>query len=101
MAIETKARGQRMRITSGGTPGAIAVTTVTETAPAEAPKAVAPAAREALQSSVLQPALQAMKELPDFDHEKVAMLRDALAKGELPFNAGKLAGVIQRFHGGQ
>ncbi|QGZ38441.1 FlgM family anti-sigma-28 factor [Pseudoduganella flava] len=88
-----------MRITSSS-PGAIAVQTVTETSPAEAPKAVAPAAREALQSSVLQPAVQAMKELPDFDHEKVAMLRDALAKGELPFNAGKLAGVIQRFHGG-
>ncbi|WP_338763723.1 flagellar biosynthesis anti-sigma factor FlgM [Massilia sp. METH4] len=89
-----------MRISSG-TPGVMPVQTVTETAAAEAPKAAAPAASAALQSSVLQPAMQAMKELPDFDHEKVAMLRDALAKGELPFNAGKLAGVIQRFHGGQ
>lgn len=89
-----------MRISSG-TQGVVTVQTVAETAPAEAPKATAPAAREALQSSVLQPAMAAMKELPDFDHAKVAMLRDALAKGELPFNAGKLAGAIQRFHGGQ
>ncbi|QBE65640.1 flagellar biosynthesis anti-sigma factor FlgM [Pseudoduganella lutea] len=100
MAIETKPRGQRMRISSG-TPGVMPVQTVTETAQAEAPKAAAPAASSALQSSVLQPAMQAMKEMPDFDHAKVAMLRDALAKGELPFNASKLAGVIQRFHGGQ
>jgi negative regulator of flagellin synthesis FlgM len=31
----------------------------------------------------------------------VAQLRDALAKGELPFDAGKLAGLIQRFHRGE
>ena len=89
-----------MRISSG-TPGMVTVQTVTETAPAAAPQATAPAAAEALQSSVLQPAMKALKDLPDFDHEKVAMLRDALAKGELPFNPGKLAGMIQRFHGGQ
>jgi negative regulator of flagellin synthesis FlgM len=37
--------------------------------------------------------------MPDIDHAKVAALRDALAKGELPFDANKLAGLIQRFHG--
>ncbi|MFS2018030.1 flagellar biosynthesis anti-sigma factor FlgM, partial [Massilia sp. CT11-108] len=37
--------------------------------------------------------------LPDFDAARVAELRDALAKGELPFDAGRLAGLIQRFHG--
>lgn len=100
MAIETKARGQRMRISSG-TQGVVTVQTVTGTAPAEAPKAATQAASSPLQSSVLQPAVQALKEMPDFDHAKVAMLRDALAKGELPFDAGKLAGMIQRFHGGQ
>ncbi|TWI67601.1 FlgM family anti-sigma-28 factor [Pseudoduganella lurida] len=89
-----------MRISSGNVGGANAaapVQTVTETAAPEAPKSAAAAAP--LQSSVLQPALAAMDQLPDFDHEKVAMLRDALAKGELPFNPGKLAGMIQRFHG--
>jgi len=44
---------------------------------------------------------QAMKDMPDIDHERVAQLRDALAKGELPFDAGKLAGLIQRFHRGE
>jgi negative regulator of flagellin synthesis FlgM len=100
MSIETKARGQRMRIITG-TPGGVVVQTVTDAAPAEAPRAPAAAPQEALQSAVLQPALQAMKDMPDIDHARVAELRDALAKGELPFNAGKLAGLIQRFHGSE
>lgn len=68
---------------------------VTVQAPA-APAAAAPA----LQSEVLQPAVQALRGLPDFDAARVAELRDALAKGELPFDAGRLAGLIERFHGG-
>jgi negative regulator of flagellin synthesis FlgM len=48
---------------------------------------------------VLQPAQAALRALPDFDAARVAELRDALAKGELPFDAGRLAGLIQRFHG--
>ena len=71
---------------------------------ATAPKAAAtgavtaPAAGE-LQSTVLQPAMAALREMPDIDHAKVEALRDALARGELPFDAGKLAGLIERFHG--
>ncbi|GGY95878.1 flagellar biosynthesis anti-sigma factor FlgM [Pseudoduganella plicata] len=87
-----------MRISSGA-PGTVLVQTVSDSAPAEAVRTPARAAGETLQSAVMQPALQAMKDMPDIDHEKVAMLRDALAKGELPFNPGKLAGLIQRFHG--
>lgn len=67
-------------------------------APAEAPAAAA--AAPALQSQVLQPAAEALRALPDFDAARVAELRDALAKGELPFDPGRLAGLIQRFHGG-
>ena len=52
-----------------------------------------------LQSAVLQPALAALRDMPEIDHARVAELRDALAKGELPFDAGKLAGLIERFHG--
>jgi len=86
-----------MRI-SNTTPGA-PVQVVADSAPAEAARAPAPAAGQGeLQSAVLQPALQALKAMPDIDHERVALLRDALAKGELPFDAGKLAGLIQRFH---
>ena len=80
-----------MRITSS-TPGGVAVQTVADTAPAEPVRAPAPAAAQAeLQSAVMGPALQALKDMPDIDHERVAQLRDALAKGELPFDAGKLA----------
>ena len=67
-------------------------------APAAAPSVVA---NEALESAVLQPAQGALKALPDFDAAKVAELRDALSKGQLPFDAGRLAGLIQRFHGSQ
>ncbi len=70
---------------------------VTVQAPAEtqAPSAAAP-----LQSAVLQPAAEALRAMPDFDAARVAELRDQLAKGELPFDASRLAGLIQRFHGG-
>lgn len=71
-------------------------------APAEAADAPAAArsAAPALQSAVLQPAAEALRAMPDFDAARVAELRDALAKGELPFDPGRLAGLIQRFHGG-
>lgn len=89
-----------MRI-STTTPDGLAVQRVADSAPADAAEAVAaPApAPSPLQSAVLQPALQAMREMPEIDQEKVDLLRNALAKGELPFDPGKLAGLIQRFHG--
>lgn len=97
-----------MRISAGtGSIGATAVNRPEETAASEAVSGnnstvsatPAAAADAPLQSAVLQPALAAMREMPDIDHAKVAALRDALAKGEMPFNASKLAGLIQRFHG--
>jgi negative regulator of flagellin synthesis FlgM len=101
--METKTtRGSRMRI-STATPNGQAVTRVADSAPVEAaaPAAPAPAAAP-LQSAVLQPALAALRAMPDdIDHDKVALLRDALAKGELPFDPAKLAGLIQRFHGSE
>jgi negative regulator of flagellin synthesis FlgM len=66
---------------------------------AAAPAPAAPAAPAGLQSAVLQPALAALRAMPDIDHAKVAALRDALAKGELPFDPARLAGLVQRFHG--
>lgn len=72
---------------------------VTVQAPAEATPAGA--AAPTLQSEVLQPAAAALKAMPDFDAARVAELRDQLAKGELPFDASRLAGLIQRFHGGR
>ena len=90
-----------MKITGSGP--AVMTPVGAAAAPAAAPleAAAAPAAPAALQSSVLQPAAQALRAMPDFDAARVAELRDALAKGELPFDASRLAGLIQRFHGGR
>ncbi len=52
-----------------------------------------------LQSATLAPAMDALAALPEIDHAKVAAIRDALAKGEIQFDAGKLAGLITRYHG--
>lgn len=89
-----------MRITTS-TPDGMAVQRVADSAPAEAAEAAPAPAPAPLQSAVLQPALQAMRAMPDIDQEKVDMLRDALARGELPFDPAKLAGLIQRFHGSE
>lgn len=88
-----------MKITGASTPS---ITIAPQAGGAQAAPAVVPTiANEALESAVLQPAQSALKALPDFDAAKVAELRDALQKGELPFDAGRLAGLIQRFHGSQ
>lgn len=96
-----------MKINSGTTPGdSFALNRAGAPAGVEAATTVAaggasgqPAA--ALQSEVLQPAMAALREMPEIDSARVAELRDLLAKGELPFDAGRLAGLIQRFHGGK
>ena len=92
-----------MKITGVSTPS-IQITPQAGGAAAATPVAVsasASASAAPLESAVLQPAQSALRALPDFDAGRVAELRDALSKGELPFDAGRLAGLIQRFHGGQ
>jgi len=96
-----------MKISSGATGATGATVRSGAVAPTEAIADNAGAAAAAggssagaeLQSAVLQPAMAALRAMPDIDHERVAMLRDALAKGELPFDPSKIAGLIQRFHG--
>jgi negative regulator of flagellin synthesis FlgM len=97
MTIQSKTRGQRMKITGVTTPTA----TLTPQGPVAAAAPAAPVAAAPLQSEALAPALEALRALPDVDQARVAELRDALAKGELPFDPARLAGLIQRFHGGQ
>jgi negative regulator of flagellin synthesis FlgM len=88
-----------MKITGASTPAVIITPQAGGTAAAAPAPAPASAAAATLESSVLQPAQAALRALPDFDAAKVAELRDALSKGELPFDSGRLAGLIQRFHG--
>jgi negative regulator of flagellin synthesis FlgM len=98
MTIQSKTRGTRMKITGATIP---TVTLAPQGTAAVAPaEAAAPAVAQALQSDVLQPAREALAQQPEFDAARVAELRDALAKGELPFDPARLAGLIQRFHGG-
>jgi negative regulator of flagellin synthesis FlgM len=99
MTIQTKTRGQRMKITGASAPS-VPLAPGGDGA-AAAPAAAAQAAQEPLQSDALAPAREALRALPDFDAARVAELRDALSKGELPFDAARLAGLIQRFHGRQ
>ncbi len=64
-------------------------------APAEVDRA------SAGESALLKPAQEALSKLPDeIDTAKVAELRDALARGEIKFDAVRLAALIQRYHGG-
>jgi len=51
-----------------------------------------------LQSSKLQPALNKLSEMPELDHARIAQLRDAIEKGEISFNATRLAALIQKYH---
>jgi negative regulator of flagellin synthesis FlgM len=101
MTIQSKTRGNRMKITGTGAPSMAPAIGGATAAPAPAAPAAPAASAAPLESSVLQPATKALAALPDFDAARVAELRDALAKGELPFDAGRLAGLIQRFHGGR
>lgn len=81
-------------------PGSAAapVTGIAPAAEIRTPATTASSATSKLQSSVLQPAMAAMSEMPDIDHEKVAALKTALERGELPFDPAKLAALIERYH---
>lgn len=94
-----------MRIGNTGLPETVSTGPVQETSRVQAPSS--PTSSSAtqgggtLQSSVMGPAMQALANMPEIDLAKVAAVRDALAKGEITFDAGKLAGLIARYHGGQ
>ncbi|WP_175885459.1 flagellar biosynthesis anti-sigma factor FlgM [Burkholderia sp. BCC0044] len=50
---------------------------------------------------VLDAARIALDRTPEIDTARVAAVRAALAAGDIRFDAGTLAGVIQRYHGGR
>ena len=85
-----------------GSPGVTQVPTRADgaTAATEA-STTAPVAATELQSAVLQPALDAVREMPDVDQAKVDAIRDALARGEISFNPARLAALIERYHSGR
>jgi len=88
-----------MKLTGVSTSSVPAAAPSGPAAPAVAAPLGSAAPAMALESALLEPAQTALHALPNFDAARVAELRDALSKGELPFDAGRLAGLIQRFHG--
>ena len=96
-----------MKISNTSLPGVGAATPVQEAARVEGPAAATPspashtASSGPLQSATLTPAKAALSEMPEIDQAKVEAVRDALAKGEIQFDAKKLAGLIERYHGGR
>lgn len=92
-----------MKVNTTG-PGLVAPVAVHTTAnQASAPVHSAPGVTRAdggpSLSANLQVAQAALQALPDVDEAKVAALREALARGEVHFDASKLAGLISRYHG--
>ncbi|MGF6183237.1 negative regulator of flagellin synthesis FlgM [Massilia sp. UYP32] len=90
-----------MKITGSSNAAVASVTVGAQTVAAPVQAEMPAGAGAALQSEVLKPASEALRAMPDFDAARVAELRDALARGELPFDPGRLAGLIQKFHGGR
>ncbi len=90
-----------MKITSTGVSALPAAPSVQETTAAAAPSAMPAASGSERQSAVLQAAQAALREMPEIDEAKIAALRDALARGDIQFDASKLAGLISRYHGGR
>ncbi|GAA0758935.1 flagellar biosynthesis anti-sigma factor FlgM [Ideonella azotifigens] len=82
-----------------GTAAPAAAEPVSPAAPVGASAAADTAAP--LQSDALAPAMQALDAMPEIDSARVAELRDALARGEIKFDADRLAGLVQRFHNGR
>lgn len=74
-------------------------------APVEPVRKPAPAGSGAassapLQSAALESARAALDGMPEIDQARVAELREQLEKGQVPFNAGKLAALITAWHRG-
>nr|MBN3727284.1 flagellar biosynthesis anti-sigma factor FlgM [Burkholderia sp. Ac-20379] len=51
-------------------------------------------------AGLMKAAHAAQRAMPDIDAARVEQIRAALAAGEIPFDAGRLAAAISRFHGG-
>ncbi len=103
--MRTRSKGERMKITSSGplNPVTGASSAQVESIDRAAGGATASPALQAaaLETDLLKPAQADLAAMPDVDQTKVAALRDALAKGEIRFDANRLAQLIQRFHGGR
>ncbi len=98
--MDTRTRGLRMKITSNGTTATVPLAPVINAAPVADSKASASLAESgSADGALLQAARAQLQQMPEIDHAKVAQVRAALERGEISFDAGKLAGLIARYHG--
>jgi negative regulator of flagellin synthesis FlgM len=99
--METRTRGLRMKITSTGTP---ATTPAAPAAPAPAatvPQAAQASGGASAAGTLLAAARAQLQQMPEVDAARVAEIRAALERGEIGFDAAKLAQLIERYHGGR
>ena len=108
--MRTRSKGERMKITgtnplnpAAGTTSSSSVESTERVvgAPGAGPSSGPAMQAGELASEVLKPAQATLAAMPEVDEVKVAALRDALAKGEIKFDANRLSQLIQRYHGGR
>lgn len=90
-----------MKITSNGptAPAPLAPAVSTPPASATAGTAAPASAGASPTAALLGTARAALQQMPEIDAAKVAQVREALERGEIRFDAGKLAQLIERYHG--
>ncbi|QEL55721.1 flagellar biosynthesis anti-sigma factor FlgM [Chromobacterium paludis] len=67
----------------------------------DAPAAAEPAARGAAAQMAPASPASALRAMPEIDASRVEAVRAALARGEVRFDAQRLAGLIEQYHGGR
>ncbi|MFC7419106.1 flagellar biosynthesis anti-sigma factor FlgM [Iodobacter arcticus] len=82
-----------MRINSNRSEVIITATPASPVAKSAAPKTIDA-------TSTLGIAKQALQAGPEIDMAKVQEIRNALLRGEIHFDADKVAGLMQKYHGG-
>lgn len=97
--MDTRTRGLRMKINSTGTPPLAPLPAATPAAVASGPAPTPDSGGSTPQSALLQTARAQLQEMPQIDQARVAEVRAALERGEIAFDAAKLAGLITRYHG--
>jgi negative regulator of flagellin synthesis FlgM len=97
--METRTRGLRMKITSSGTPATPAVGPASAAPAPAAPHGAVASSGASATGALLAAARAQLQQMPEIDAARVAEIRAALERGELGFDAGKLAQLIERYHG--
>lgn len=95
-----------MKLTNVPTPSAVAAHAVESAASARVAAAnasvVAPdAVHVGAQTERVQAAQAQLAAMPEVDAARVAEIKAALARGEIAFDAQKIAGLVVRHHGGR